>query len=314
MGIRAMVGSAITDPVLRKAGSTTTKGIDGYELHELVTAAERGAVRPPTKDILSLFVETVSFPFDFRRSIQQNMETLRTKVTRVASFGVTVDATHLSLIILANVEMAAKTEWGRDFRAALQTIRTAYTYSHRHDDDSITAILGHLATADGAREPRDAPAPDADAANSVAESVSVLSRWLQVDEADSDFDDSTMGTAAAVSSSDKDSVETKYPRKKKSAKKSKKKSGGRGGRTRERDSADRRGRRSQSRGARWQDNPCKHCRRYKRHKQHPEISRSRCFWNKDYKGWRQEYVCREMEIKYVPRYKFNSNGETMDFE
>lgn len=64
--ITAKVGSMITNPVLRAPGSSTTKGIDGYELHAIVEAVKQGADRPPTKDILTQLFDAVHFQFDFR--------------------------------------------------------------------------------------------------------------------------------------------------------------------------------------------------------------------------------------------------------
>ena len=58
---------------------------------------------------------------------------------------------------------------------------------------------------------------------------------------------------------------------------------------------------------RWQDNPCKHCKKYKRRNQHPNIPEEECFWNKKYTGYRPKGVCDEMEIKFIPRHRFEDD-------
>ena len=60
---------------------------------------------------------------------------------------------------MANIEVAARKDFGRDFRPALQNIRAKYTYSHTHDKVLLRDILQELAKADSVRTLKDAPAP-----------------------------------------------------------------------------------------------------------------------------------------------------------
>ena len=59
----------------------------------------------------------------------------------------------------------------------------------------------------------------------------------------------------------------------------------------------------------YKNNPCPHCRKFCRHRQHPNISNDQCFWNKKYKGYRPKNVCDEMEIKFVPQWRFKEREE-----
>ena len=51
------------------------------------------------------------------------MELLRAKVARIHSYGITVDDTQLAIILLANVELAAREDYGREFHPAIQAIQ-----------------------------------------------------------------------------------------------------------------------------------------------------------------------------------------------
>jgi len=67
-GITALVGSDITDAVLRLADGTNFKSIDEYSLAKLFAAALEGANRPESTKILDQLVEAITFPFDSERS------------------------------------------------------------------------------------------------------------------------------------------------------------------------------------------------------------------------------------------------------
>ena len=153
---------------------------------------------------------------------------------------------------------------------------------------------------------KDAPAPDEDqdgAANAVSESYSYLSKLMQGagpgDEAsrasrydtesayDTDYETANGATSDSDSSygeraSRRRAEKEKQKRRKAKAKKEKE-----------------RGRRD---GAK---NDCPHCKKYKRRAPHPKTPNEKCFWNKEYKGWRPKAVCDEMEMKFIPRHKLS---------
>ena len=70
------------------------------------------------------------------------------QAAHMQSYGIAVGADHLALIILSNLDQAAREEWGRDFRIPLQAIRKKIPYDHVHDDASIANMMGLLAGAD----------------------------------------------------------------------------------------------------------------------------------------------------------------------
>ena len=62
--IREKVGDAIANTVLRTADGVD-KGIDEYELHELVQAIHRHAQRPKYAAPRNILIELASYQFDF---------------------------------------------------------------------------------------------------------------------------------------------------------------------------------------------------------------------------------------------------------
>jgi len=297
------VGTDITDSVIRTIDGTDYKGIDDYQLSELVDAAIQGAARPATSDILTLLNNVVSHTFDFQKRVSHNVELLKARAAKLAAYGVNVDETHLVLVTMANVEAAAKEEYGSEFRPALRTLRRTFTYNHKHDATSFETILKALAEADEVRNLKDAPPPSEHQANALSDSMSYLTKLMQDTMVEEDATTySGYETANAATSDSDSSYDTK--RSKKKSKKKKKK-----------DTKKSKGRKSEERTS-YKDNPCKHCRKFKCRKQHKGLSEDKCFWNKKYNGWRPKSICDEMEIPFKPRHKFpdsdasSSEGES----
>ena len=199
-----------------------------------------------------------------------------------------MDDTQIALIILANVEVAASQEYGTEFKTALQTIRRRYNYSHVHDAASITAILTEFAAADAVRQLKDAPAPDMGMANAVADHYSVLAGLLQGAVYDCTSDEGTAAAATSDSDDTRSTSRSKRGRKReKTTKKSKKKD------------------RSKSRSRHKIKHKCPHCKAQQRGTEHPKhIPFDKCNWNPAYKGYRQEWVCRIMNIDFKSRKNF----------
>lgn len=284
--ITQKVGSDITDSVLRNIDGNDNKGVDEYTLYEIIEAAKQGAIRPGTGDILQQVVSTMNFRFDFRKKIATNMEQLKSKVSRVVSYGITYDDTAIALTLLANIEYATHNDWGREFRPALQDIRKKYKYNHKHDAQSIAFMLSELAAADAVRTLSDAPEPSNESANSVAESVSLLQQMMQAND---NYEESAFAVQSDSDSSGGHRARKKASKDRRSSR----------GRSKSRD--------SRSSSSNKINKDCPHCTEYKRRKKHPGVPNDRCFWNKKYKGFRAKWICDEMDMKYVPRHKFSAD-------
>jgi hypothetical protein len=58
----------------------------------------------------------------------------------------------MAVVILANLEWAARQSWGMEISVAHRTIKTKYRYDHTHNTASIKKILKVLTRADEARD------------------------------------------------------------------------------------------------------------------------------------------------------------------
>ena len=294
------VGTAITDNVLRTSDGTDVKGVDDYELHQLINAIIQGATRPALADIRLQLAAIVNFPFDWRQTASTNLAVLRAKIDRLQAYGITVSDSQTVLVVMTNVEAAAREPYGNELRASLQTLRRAYAYNHAHDAVSLTAIMVELAAADAVRQLDDAPEPNNEGNANAVDGASSYVRRLFDDE--SSYADS--GTAAAATY-DSDSSNESAERRGRDRRARKKKGGGRIKSTkpppRGRDSS----RSGKSTDETADNNPCKHCKKHGRHKRHPHTEVARCFWNKKWGGWRPDYACRKMGMAFRPREEFS---------
>lgn len=292
-GIVAKVGTAVTDAVLCTPDGVDVKGVNEYKLYDVTEAAIARADQLAITNILELLSGVINFRFNFCKKVNQNVEILCSRAGRIKSYGITVDKAQPALVILANIETAAKEDYGSEFRPALQVIRRKYRYNHVHDDRFVAYILQTCAGADQVQQLNDAPPPRTDSA--VANAVSQLSQLLQGPEPLSDEENTTGGTSygtAAAATSDSEESEggqARRGRKKKRAK-------------------DKRGSRSKSRRSKGKKNPCRHCRKFGRRRQHPNIPIERCFYNRN-KRWRPRGVCNEMDIPFKPRDWFEQDSD-----
>ena len=200
------VGSDITDTVLKTADGSDFKGVDVYQLEDLRNAVMQGADRPSTTDILEQFMGIIAFTFNFQKKVGANMELLRAKVGSMQSYGITIDKTQLSLILLANIKTAASEDYGREFCPALQTIRRKYPYNHVHTAASLLDMLTKLAGANTVRKLKDAPAPTQGVAHAVNKQLKSLSKLFRT-PSDSEDESASEVTeyASAVDTSDSES-------------------------------------------------------------------------------------------------------------
>ncbi len=129
------------------------------------------------------------------------MELMQSNGARMATYGIIIDIPQLTLMLLANIETATKAKFGREFQSSMQAIQKIYTYNYVHDKTSLQIILKELSGADGVRKLKDAPAPNAGAAQSVTEAVTYLQTMMEADT-DSEYTELAYGA-----STDSDSLE-----------------------------------------------------------------------------------------------------------
>ncbi len=170
----------------------------------------------------------------------------------------------------------------------MHAIRKKYTYNHVHDATLLQTISTELAEADGVRALKDAPAPNAGTAHSVANSVSFFNSMMNIDSK-SDYTKSAHGASSDSGSSEE--RRKSHERKSKKAKKSK----SRGKKKKEK-----------AKDEEPKKNTCPHCKQHHRKKSHC-IELDKCMWNKKYKGYRFKLICNELEVYFKPCIKFTAD-------
>ena len=95
-----------------------------------------------------------------------------TNAAKTQACGIRVYDDLKAVLVLANMEWAARQSWGTEISVAHSTIKAKYRYDHTHDTASIKEILKVLTGADEeARDLRKAPAP--------GEKAEVVSKGLE---------------------------------------------------------------------------------------------------------------------------------------
>ena len=170
--------------------------------------------------------------------------------------------------------------------------------------------MQHLAAADEARDVRKAKS-HSDMANAVKEGLNYLGALVgsQQEEAGG------YGEAYATTSDSESSIERSVRSRARSRRKDKKPSRRRSlsssrSRSPPRRSKSRANRRTKKKASKHDssgddENHCKYCKKFGRTKPHPNVPEKRCNWNKKYDGWRPEWVCRKMKLRYTPREDFD---------
>jgi hypothetical protein len=201
--LTTFVGTNITVTILHQADGDFN-GLDEYTLHELLKAAVNGADRPPATDILNQFLAVFNYAFDMRKKISMNMESLQALVVRMSTYGINNGTVQIALVLIANIELAAKEDYGCNFCSELHKIHAKYPYSYPHNDTSLMDMLQLLNKADSVRMLKEAPPPAlANAVRSVLKSMRTYVTHTTTAYADDDDESNyTESTYGATSDSD----------------------------------------------------------------------------------------------------------------
>jgi len=177
-GITKIIGKGITNPVLLTTDGISFKSVDQYQLHQLVTTITEGAERPEATTIRQQFVNIAGMVFDWRDTASINVEKFAMDAAKTQAYGICVHDDLKAVVILANMEWAARQSWGTEISVAHRTIKAKYRYNHTHDTASIKEILKVLTGADKARDRRKAPAPG-EKAEMVSQGLESLRQLVQ---------------------------------------------------------------------------------------------------------------------------------------
>ena len=125
-------------------------------LKTILDAAER----PAASDARDEYKAFCATRVDFRGKLVNAVKQFKVKANRTNGYGVIVKDDVLVLIILANIDWAARRTWDTgEFKDAKKAIREKYQAGHVHDATSSSDIMAILAEADEARDLSQANAP-----------------------------------------------------------------------------------------------------------------------------------------------------------
>jgi hypothetical protein len=96
-------------------------------------------------------------------------------------YGIIIGIPQLTLMLLANIETATKSNYGRKFFSAMHTIRKKYTYNHVHEVTLLQIIVKELVGSDGIWVLKDTTALGTETVHLVAKSVSDLQTMIGED-------------------------------------------------------------------------------------------------------------------------------------
>ncbi len=172
--ITKLVGSNVTNAILQMADGSDHKSIDNFILFEVMKLAIDGTNQPSTNIVLEQLLKGINHNFDFCKKVSLNMELMQLNAAQMATYSIIISIPQLMLTLLANIETATKSNYGREFCSAMHAICKKYRYNHVHDATLLQFILKELAGTNGVHVLKDAPALGTGTAHMVAKSVSYL--------------------------------------------------------------------------------------------------------------------------------------------
>jgi hypothetical protein len=113
--VSKLVGSDITDAILRTANGSDHKSIDDFTLYNVMKVAIDGANQPSTNDVLEQLLEVINHTFNFCKKVSINMELMQSNTAQMATYGIVIGIPQLTLTLLANIKTATKSNYGRKF-------------------------------------------------------------------------------------------------------------------------------------------------------------------------------------------------------
>jgi hypothetical protein len=157
--ITKLAGSNVTNAILRMANGSNHKSIGKFTLYRVMKPTINSTHQPSTNDVLEQLLKVINHNFNFCKKVSVNMELMQLNAAQMATYGSVIGIPQLTLALLANIKMATKSNYGREFCLAMHAIHKKYMYNHVHDANLLQIILKELAGANGIRVLKDAPAP-----------------------------------------------------------------------------------------------------------------------------------------------------------
>ncbi len=113
--VSKLVSSNITNAILRTADGSNHKSINNFTLYNVMKVAIDGADQPSTNDVLEQLLKVINHTFNFCKKVSINMELMQSNTAQMATYGIVIGIPQLMLTLLANIETATKSDYGREF-------------------------------------------------------------------------------------------------------------------------------------------------------------------------------------------------------
>ena len=97
--------------------------------------------------------------FNWRDTVAVNVNKFVVNAAKTQAYGIRAHANLKAVVILANMELAARQSWGTETSVAHCSTKAKYRYNHSHNTNSINEILKMVIGADKARDHCKATAP-----------------------------------------------------------------------------------------------------------------------------------------------------------
>jgi hypothetical protein len=84
-------------------------------LYDVMKVAINGANQLSTNDMLEQLLEVINHTFNFCKKVSVNMKLMQSNTAQMATYGIIIGIPQLTLTLLANIETATKSDYGREF-------------------------------------------------------------------------------------------------------------------------------------------------------------------------------------------------------
>jgi hypothetical protein len=118
--IMKLVGSDITNVILRTPNGSNHKSVNDLKLFVVMQAAINRVDRPSTNNVLEQLLEVINRTFGFCKKISVNMKLLQSNAERMATYGIVIGIPQLLLMLLANIKTATKANYAHPGKNILQ--------------------------------------------------------------------------------------------------------------------------------------------------------------------------------------------------
>jgi hypothetical protein len=106
-----LVGSNITNAILRTADGSDHKNIDDFTPFNMMKEAINGANRPSTNDVLEQVLKVINHTLHFCKKVSVNMGLMQSNAARMATYGIVIGIPQLMLTLLTNIKTATKSDY-----------------------------------------------------------------------------------------------------------------------------------------------------------------------------------------------------------